>query len=94
VVSRVLTHARGALLLLCAVMWLTYAASLRAAYYDCDPELFMAVYVGEEVECSGSYPNNACEAFCELCFSSECDEVDLCIEGSGIGMRCVPVFEG
>ncbi len=78
---------------LVASFWMWQTARVSAWQYWCYEEMCLAVYTGEEVECSGSYPQGACEAFCELCFGAACGEVQHCEEGTGIGFYCDCVLE-
>lgn len=79
-----------ALLLLTVGLW--QAAALESTEHWCYKDMHLAVYAGSEVECEGSYPENACEAFCDLCFGSDCEDIQHCVEGTGIGFYCVPLL--
>jgi hypothetical protein len=76
------------LLVVSLFAWRADAAQLG---HQCnDPGLNQVTYTGGEVECMGSYPGNACDAFCDLCFGTECVDVNSCELGVKIVMTCVP----
>ena len=68
------------------VFWQTH--STRAGVIDCDQFWPVGTYYGEEVECMGDYPGNACEAICDYCRGTHCSYVYQCNAGQSISVVC------